>query len=252
MPGARRNPKSVPREAMPPPQEANDARPGVTAQAMRIVEALLFAGGKPMTAAELAKRLPPGAEIGPVLMALKRVYAGRGVELVEAGGAWRFQSASDLSFLFQAEAQAPKKLPKAALETLAIIAYHQPVTRAEVEDIRGVSLSKGTLDLLLDLGWVRPRGRRRTPGRPLTYATTDAFLSHFGLITLDALPGKEDLTAAGFIDARVAHHFDAPRPDAALLAGSLDEDEDLSPEGEGPLGLTEATFFTDHLDEKPE
>lgn len=225
------------------PQEANDARPGVTAEALRIVEALLFAGGTPMTALQLAAFLPPGAEIGAVLMTLKRVYAGRGVELVEAGGAWRFQTAADLAHLFRAQQEAPKKLPKAALETLAIIAYHQPVTRAEIESLRGVGLSKGTLDLLLDLGWVRPRGRRRSPGRPLTFATTDSFLSHFGLISLDALPGKDDLTAAGFVDPRAAQRLEVPRPGEAT-----GDDEPLFTDA-APDGLGKGDFFTDHLGE---
>lgn len=238
----RRSKPALPPEPLPAPQEANDVRPGVTAEAMRIVEALLFAGGQPMAAGALAQHLPAGAEIGPVLMALKRTYAGRGVMLVETGAGWRFQTAPDLAHLFHETREAPKKLPRPAMETLAIIAYHQPVTRAEIEDIRGVALSKGTLDLLLDLAWVRPRGRRRSPGRPLTYGTTEAFLSQFGLISLDALPGKEDLTAAGFVDARVAQRLDVPRPD-----GALREDEEPLAEGQ-----TDATFFTDHLADEDE
>jgi segregation and condensation protein B len=249
----RRSPKAQPPQDGAPhdgaPQEANDARPGVTADAIRIVEALLFAGGASMTAAQLSSFLPAGADIGAVLMSLKRVYAGRGVVLVEAGGAWRFQTAPDLSGLFLSHREAPRKLPKAALETLAIIAYHQPVTRAEIEALRGVGLSKGTLDLLLDLDWVRPRGRRRSPGRPLTYATTDAFLSHFGLISLDALPGKDDLTAAGFVDPRIAPRLDVPRPaDELVKAEGVSEAGDAKAD-EAEFGEVRGDFFTDHLDD---
>src|SRR5690606_17803028 len=154
--------------------------------AVRAAEALLFAGGEPITAKALAERLGPAVDVAAVLMKLKADYAGRGVELVEAGGAWRFQSAPDLAGLFAPTREAPKRLPKAAMETLAVIAYHQPVTRAEIEEIRGVSLSRGAMELLLEIGWIRPRGRRRTPGRPLTFGTTEAFLSHFGLASLDA------------------------------------------------------------------
>jgi segregation and condensation protein B len=154
-----------------------------------------------------------------------------------------------LSGLFLSHREAPRKLPKAALETLAIIAYHQPVTRAEIEALRGVGLSKGTLDLLLDLDWVRPRGRRRSPGRPLTYATTDAFLSHFGLISLDALPGKDDLTAAGFVDPRIAPRLDVPRPaDELVKAEGVSEAGDAKAD-EAEFGEVRGDFFTDHLDD---
>lgn len=223
-------------EAFTPPAGANDtvADLGPLHEAVRIAEALLFAGGEPMTAAALAERMAPGTDVAAVLMGLKRVYAGRGVELVEAGGAWRFQSAKDLAHLFAETRAEPKRLPKAAMETLAVIAYHQPVTRAEIEEIRGVSLSRGSLDLLLEIGWVRPRGRRRSPGKPLTFGTTEGFLSHFGLVSLDALPGKDDLKAAGLIDPRVEAAFDVPRPDGAP---SSDED---------PLEAGDATFYMDY------
>ncbi len=174
-----------------------------------------------------------------VLMRLKRDYAGRGVELVEAGGGWRFQSAADLSGLFSETREQPKRLPKATLETLAVIAYHQPVTRAEIEDIRGVSLSQTAMELLMELGWIRPRGRRRTPGRPLTFGTTDAFLSHFGLASLDALPGKDDLKGLGLLDPRAAAALDVPRPSEE--AGP--DEEPLSP------GEDSASFFVDHMDQ---
>lgn len=222
-------------DAFTPPTSANDSgEPGPLTEAARIAEALLFAGGAPMTAADLAERMPPGTDVAAVLMGLKRAYAGRGVELVEAGGAWRFQSSKDLAHLFSETRAEPKRLPKAAMETLAVIAYHQPVTRAEIEEIRGVSLSRGSLDLLLEIGWVRPRGRRRSPGKPLTFGTTETFLSHFGLVSLDALPGKDDLKAAGLVDPRVEAAFDVPRPDGALAS-----DED-------PLSPEDATFYVDY------
>lgn len=208
-------------------------------QALRAAEALIFAAGQAVPAAALAEKLGPEVDVARVLMTLKQLYAGRGVELVEAGGGWRFQTAPDLAGLFVDRKEQPKKLPKAALETLAVIAYHQPVTRAEIEDIRGVTLSKGSLDLLLELGWVRPRGRRRTPGRPLTFGTTDAFLAQFGLSALDALPGKDDLKALGLLDPRAAAQIEVPRPDQ-----SASDEDPLSPDDDG------TAFFIDHLDER--
>lgn len=210
--------------------------------AVRAAEALLFAGGEPLTAKALGEKLGPAVDVAAVLMKLKRDYEGRGVQLVEAGGAWRFQSAPDLSGLFAETRAAPKKLPKAAMETLAVIAYHQPVTRAEIEEIRGVSLSRGSMELLLEIGWIRPRGRRRTPGRPLTFGTTDAFLANFGLASLDALPGKEDLKALGLLDPRAANALEVPRPGEALA----NDEEMLEIGGDSP------EFFRDHLDEHGE
>jgi segregation and condensation protein B len=216
--------------------------PALRAEAVRIAEALLFAGGEPMTATALAAHLPAGADVADVLATLRRAYAGRGVQLVEAGGAWRFQSAGDLSSHFSETRAQPRRLPKAAMETLAVIAYHQPVTRAEIEEIRGVSLSRGSLDLLLELDWVKPRGRRRSPGRPLTFGTTETFLSHFGLASLDALPGKADLSAAGYIDPRIDPAFEPPRPDAALAA-----DEDPLEDTFGGK-VDDAAFYVDYAD----
>lgn len=213
-------------------------RAAPSADAIRAAEALLFAGGEPVTAKALAEKLGPGVDVAAVLMKLKADYAGRGVQLVEAGGAWRFQSAPDLASLFTETREAPRKLPKAAMETLAVIAYHQPVTRSEIEEIRGVSLSRGSMELLLEIGWIKPRGRRRTPGRPLTFGTTDAFLSQFGLASLDALPGKDDLKALGLLDPRAATAIDVPRP-SEDMAG---DEEPLSP------GDDAASFFVDHLD----
>ncbi len=212
-------------------------RPPPSADAIRAAEALLFASGEPITAKALSEKLGPDVDVAGVLMKLKADYAERGVQLVEAGGAWRFQSAADLAGLFSETRQAPRRLPKAALETLAVIAYHQPVTRAEIEEIRGVSLSQGAMELLLELNWIRPRGRRRTPGRPLTFGTTDAFLSQFGLASLDALPGKDDLKGLGLLDARAAAALDVPKPS-----------DELSPDEEQLSESDDASsFFVDHM-----
>jgi len=167
---------------------------------IRIVEALLFASDKPLSAIALADCLPEGANIEQILRDLKEHYENRGVNLVEVAGKWMYQTAPDLAFLLRKEIEEEKRLSRAAVETLAIIAYHQPVTRAEVEEIRGVSLSKGILDVLMAAQWVRLMGRRRTPGRPMTYGTSDHFLTHFGLSTIKDLPGLSELKAAGFLE----------------------------------------------------
>jgi segregation and condensation protein B len=146
---------------------------------------------------------------------LKETYAARGVNLVQVAGKWAFRTASDLSFLLSREAVEQRRMSRPALETLAIIAYHQPVTRADIEEIRGVTTSPGTLDVLLETGWIRMRGRRRTPGRPITYGTTEAFLSHFGLDTVADLPGVEELRGAGLLDPRVPASFSVPEPSAS-------------------------------------
>ncbi|MGQ0443866.1 MAG: SMC-Scp complex subunit ScpB [Beijerinckiaceae bacterium] len=199
------------------------ARDDGWAEAMRIAEALLFAAAEPLAEKDIEKRLPRGVAAGAVLEELKADYATRGVNLVRAGGKWMFRTAVDLAWLLAAGEGEIKRLSRAALETLAIIAYHQPVTRAEIEDIRGVAISKGTLDLLLETGWVRLRGRRRAPGRPITYGTTEAFLIHFGLETIGDLPGREELKGAGLFDGRLPRGFGVPEPcDGAELA----EDED--------------------------
>ncbi len=171
---------------------------------LRILEAVLFASSEPRTPAELARHLPADAEVDSLLAELESLYAGRGVVLRRIGEAWAFRTAPDLAGRLRIEQTVTRKLSRAAVETLAIIAYHQPVTRAEIEEIRGVGLSKGTLDTLLEAGWVRPRGRRQTPGRPVTWCTTAAFLDHFGLSSLQDLPGVEELKAAGLLDARPA------------------------------------------------
>jgi segregation and condensation protein B len=190
------------------------------AEIERRIEALLFAAAGPLSAQELARRLPEGADVGKALAVLKARYAGRGVELECVADRWRFRTAPDLGFLMTEEREEARRLSKAALETLAIIAYHQPVTRAEIEQVRGVALSKGTLDTLLELGFVRLRGRRRTPGRPVTYGTTDAFLEHFGLPSLMDMPGMAEMKAAGLLDMSVPAGFEVPTP------GGLASDED--------------------------
>ncbi|WP_019643816.1 SMC-Scp complex subunit ScpB [Novispirillum itersonii] len=168
---------------------------------LRLLEAILFSSPEAQAEKDLKNRLPD-ADVPALLLALQRQYQGRGITLRKTGGSWAFRTAEDLAPHMVVEQQETRKLSRAALETLAIIAYHQPVTRAEIEDIRGVAVSKGTLDILLEAGWIRPRGRRATPGRPLTWGTSDAFLDHFGLNSLRDLPGLEDLRAAGLLDQR--------------------------------------------------
>ncbi len=169
---------------------------------LRMVEALLFAATEPLDVASLTARLPDGADVPVLLEQLSANYANRGVNLMQVAGKWALRTAPDLHFLLQEHRQQTRKLSRAALETLAITAYHQPVTRAEIEDVRGVSLSKGTLDLLMELGWVRIRGRRRTPGRPVTYGTTEGFLEHFGFQNVKDLPGLDELKAAGLLEGQ--------------------------------------------------
>ena len=195
----------------------------------RRLEALLFAAAEPLSATDLAKRLPEGADIGGGLMALKASYQGRGVNLVCVADRWRFQTAEDLAFLMTEEREEARRLSKAAQETLAIIAYHQPVTRAEIEAIRGVQASRGTLDVLLELGLVRLRGRRKTPGRPVTFGTTDTFLEHYGLASLADLPGAQEMKALGLLGMDMPAGFTVPSPGAELA-----EDEDPLELGETP------------------
>ena len=166
---------------------------------LRALEAALFAAEIAMTADEL-KTVIGADELGDALPRLSALYAGRGIELVERGGRWHFQTAADLAHILRRTREEPRKLSRAAIETLAIIAYHEPVSRAEIEAIRGVQISKGTLDVLLEAGWIRPAGRREAPGRPLLFATSPTFLSHFGLASRRDLPGIADLKAAGLLD----------------------------------------------------
>ncbi len=171
---------------------------------LRFLEALLFASAEPLRREDMARHFPEGTDLDGLLEELAGLYGNRGVHLVHVGRRWAFRTAPDLAPLMKIEAQVKRKPSRAAIETMAIVAYHQPVTRAEIEEIRGVGLSRGTLDTLLEAGWIKPRGRRRTPGRPITWGTTEAFLDQFGLESLDSLPGRDELKAAGLLDARPA------------------------------------------------
>jgi len=192
-------------------------------ESLRIVEALLFAASEPLDETFLAKHLPGDADVGALLAEVQGFYAGRGVNLIRVAGKWAFRTASDLAYLLERHALEEKRLSRAALETLAIVAYHQPVTRAEIEEIRGVETSKGTIDILLETGWVRPRGRRRAPGKPITFGTTAAFLDHFGLGSIEDLPGLADLKSAGLLDSTLPPGFQVPSPTdiAALMPDEL-------------------------------
>ena len=208
----------------------------------RWIEALLFAAAGPLSLDDLAKRLPERSDVEAGIAALVARYGGRGVELVCVADRWRFQTAADLAFLMTEERDEPRRLSRAAQETLAIIAYHQPVTRADIEAVRGVQASRGTLDVLLELSLVRMRGRRRTPGRPVTYGTTDLFLEHYGLATLADLPGMGEMKAAGLLSMDLPADFALPSP------GQLDPDEDPLEDAEGLA----PEFHTDYLGEVAE
>jgi segregation and condensation protein B len=211
-------------------QERPDERP----EELRLLEAMLFAASEPLSEKDLAARLPQGTNVADALKRLQQDYASRGVNLVRIAGKWTFRTAGDLSWLLSKETVETRKLSRAAIETLAIIAYHQPVTRTEIEDIRGVSTSKGSIDVLLETGWIKPRGRRKVPGRPLTFGTTEAFLSHFGLDAVGDLPGLDELKGSGLLDGRLPAGFAVPMPsdDPALR-----EDEDPLEPGDLDLGL---------------
>lgn len=199
-------------------------------QQLRLLEAILFASAEPVRAKTLEERMPDGADINGLLNDLEAMYANRGVTLNRVGDAWAFRTASDLAEFMRVERETPKKLSRAAIETMAIIAYHQPVTRAEIEEIRGVAVSRGTLDLLLEAGWIKPRGRKRVPGRPVTWGTTPAFLDEFGLEDLKSLPGIEELKAAGLLDSRPGVGAISMRESEAELADSESlEEDDLDP-----------------------
>lgn len=203
-------------------QEPNEAADDQL-QISRMIEAILFASADPLSVEELAVRLPDGADIVAQLEELQKVYASRGVSLIRVADKWCFRTAEDLSFLMQRHVEEKRKLSRAALETLAIIAYHQPVTRAEIEEIRGVSTSKGTIDVLLETTWIHMRGRRRSPGRPVTYGTTEEFLIHFSLENVKDLPGLEELKGAGLLDSAIPASFLVPTPNDSV---ALTDDED--------------------------
>lgn len=201
---------------------AFDEHGEVARRNLRVLEAVLFASAEPLAAEELVPYLGEGADVPALLKQLVELYSGRGVNLVQRGDKWAFRTASDLSFLLRREETESRQLSRAALEILAIIAYHQPATRAEVEEVRGVASGGGTFDVLMQTGWVRMRGRRRTPGRPVTYGTTEAFLDHFGLESLADLPGLEELKGSGLLSSRLPPAFQVPLP----FDGPLRDDED--------------------------
>jgi segregation and condensation protein B len=197
---------------------------------IRMVEALLFASKAPLSPEAIATRLPEGVDVEALIAELAIHYEARGANLVCLGGKWQFRTSADLAFLMEDEIEEQRKLSRAGVETLAIIAYHQPVTRAEIEEVRGVSISKGTMDVLMEAGWMKPRGRRRTPGRPMTYGTTEGFLVHFGLADIRDLPGVNELKAAGLLDS----------VDVALDKLSLSMGVPNAGEDEGQLDIEEA------------
>ena len=196
---------------------------------VRIAEAMVFASAEPLEESSIAARLSDGADVGAVMEELRQLYARRGVNLVRIARRWTFRTAEDLSWLLTREGEEKRKLSRAALETLAIVAYHQPVTRADIEEIRGVAVSKGALDVLMEAGWVRMRGRRKAPGRPITYGTTTEFLIQFGLDAIGDLPGLDELQAAGLFDGKLPTGYGVPHPrdEPALRA---DEDPLDGPE----------------------
>jgi segregation and condensation protein B len=227
-----------------------------TGQDLRLLEALLFQSDKPLAEAALVERMPDGTDVPALLAELQAIYANRGVNLVKVGKGWAFRTAPDLSAKMTIEREVSRKPSRAAVETLAIIGYHQPVTRAEIEEIRGVGLSKGTLDLLFEAGWIRPRGRRRTPGRPVTWGTTEAFLDHFGLESLDDLPGLDELKAAGVLDKRPAIQAYGTAPSLFPLMGGeaandsdADAEEDAEDDVEAAADLDDEDSILPDLDD---
>jgi segregation and condensation protein B len=223
--------RSRPRLPLPLPSNVIALQSTDRREKLRIVEALLFAAGEPLDEQALARHFMASEDVHALLEELQSLYAGRGVNLVRVAGKWAFRTADDLSFLLEKQAVEQRRLSRAALETLAIIAYHQPVTRAEIEEIRGVSTSKGTIDVLIETGWIKLRGRRRAPGRPVTYGTTETFLTHFGFDSIQDLPGLTELKGAGLLDSNLPPGFSMPNPDDAP---DLRDDED--PLEDKPLG----------------
>ena len=224
---------AIDEEDAPAIEAGEGVEAGVNIEHLRMIEALLFAAGEPLDIKALASSLPEGADVAGIVAELQRIYETRGVTLVCVAGKWQFRTAPDLAFLLRREKPEQKRLSRAAIETLAIVAYHQPVTRAEIEDIRGVMLSKGTIDTLMEVGWVKIRGRKRTPGRPVTYGTTEGFLVQFGLENVGHLPGMDELKAAGFLEAVPPSGFDVPSPSDELAP---DEDPYEGEEPEDVLG----------------
>lgn len=210
-------------------EEQTPVEPVEESELLRMLEAILFASAEPISPQAMLERLPEGADLNVLLPQLQETYQGRGVELVEVGGQWAFRTAQDVADALTIQKEVSKKLSKAALETLSIVAYHQPITRAEIENIRGVATHKGTLDILMELGWVKPGRRRETPGRPLTWVTTNGFLDHFQLETIVDLPGLDELKASGLLDRRAAIET---IPDSGDLFESpdVDAEEELDKE----------------------
>ncbi|BDW89048.1 SMC-Scp complex subunit ScpB [Thalassospira tepidiphila] len=225
--------------------EGVESVPEIDFQHIRIVEAVLFASAEPVSERVIAARLPEGTDVSTIMHALAETYETRGVNLKQIGDKWAFRTAMDLAGDLHIEVEKAKKLTRATLETLAIIAYHEPVTRSEIEEIRGVALSKGTLDILLESKWIRPRGRKRVPGRPVLWATTDNFLDHFGLESRDDLPGLADLKAAGLLDSR---------PGMGRYGASSDDEAlpDLIDDGEVTDSVVEEALTTRNLDDLDE
>jgi len=215
-----------------PSKSSREHSPTASEETLRVLEAVLFASAEPQDEDSLKKRLPEGTDVKKLLAQLAERYSQRGVNLTKVAGKWAMRTATDLGPIIAKEVGEPKKLSRAAIETLAILAYHQPVTRAEIEEIRGVTISKGTLDLLIETGWARLRGRRKTPGRPVTYGTTEAFLVHFGFESIEDLPGLEELKGAGFLEGRLPSGFSVPMPSDDLTL--RDDEEPLEQE---PLDL---------------
>ena len=204
--------------------------PGVSPEDVRIAEALIFAAAEPVEESAIAQRLSERADVEAVMEELRRLYEGRGVNLVRVARRWMFRTADDLAWALGRNRDEKRKLSRAALETLAIVAYHQPVTRADIEQIRGVAVSKGALDVLMEARWVRMRGRRKAPGRPITYGTTTEFLVEFGLNAIADLPGLDELKGAGLFEGKLPAGYDIPQPDdASALTADEDPLEDASP-----------------------
>ncbi len=227
------------------------------AEQLRVIEALLFASPDPLSKEDLVKYLPNCDHVSALLEELKRTYESRGINLVNIAGKWAFRTAKDLSHHLQHHAVETRRLSKAALETLAIIAYHQPVTRAEIEEIRGVTTSAGTLDILLETSWVRLRGRRRAPGRPVTYGTSEQFLSHFGLESIKDLPGLAELKGTGLLDSSLPDNFQMPQPSdiAALMPDELplEDIEESEPDHESkPDNQFDDEFNDEHTEHDEE
>ncbi len=204
--------------------------PRATPEDVRIAEAMVFASAEPLEESAIVARLSDGADVGAVMEDLKRLYAGRGVNLIRVARRWTFRTAEDLSWLLAREDEDRRKLSRAAIETLAIVAYHQPVTRADIEEIRGVAVSKGALDVLMEAGWVRMRGRRKAPGRPITYGTTTEFLIQFGLDAISDLPGLDELQATGLFDGKLPAGYGVPQPsDEPALRADEDPLDETGP-----------------------